>query len=216
MNFTLASFFVFFTFVALNVIYIPYASLSKGLGFTYSTFTTASVLAYAGLATGSVLFIPSLHKFGRRPIYIISSGIQFVASIWSSQMNSKGEMIAANFISGFGGALSETLLQITIVDLFFVHQHATMSGLFLMTIAVASGFGPLAAGYVVISEDWRWVWRWCAIFLGLNLVLVLFLFEETKYVPSIFGQEAQATTTAGRPGSPFEDRREYRKVSLTI
>jgi MFS family permease len=188
MNFGLGCSFVFFTFVLINVIYIPYQELVEQLGFTFDTFNTAVALAFTGLATSSVLLLPLLHKFGRRWLYLVGSVLQFVAAIWLSQMRSKGDLMGAYFLSGMGGGLSETLLQVTIVDLFFVHQRGTMSGFFLLANTGGSGLGPLIGGYIVTGQGWRWMWRWCAIFLGVNLLLVLFFFEETKYIPSLIGR----------------------------
>jgi hypothetical protein len=37
-------------------------------------------------------------------------------------------MIGSNLLSGLGGAVSETIAQITIADMFFVHHHAAMNG----------------------------------------------------------------------------------------
>ncbi|EXJ93267.1 hypothetical protein A1O1_01659 [Capronia coronata CBS 617.96] len=187
-NFGSASVFVFFTFVLINILYIPYAMLVADLNFAFGDFTKALALCFTGMAIGSVLFLPWLHKLGRRPLYLFSSCIQFAAGVWLSEMHSRGELIAAYFISGLGGGLSETLLQITIVDLYFVHQRATMSALFVLVQTSGSCLGPLAAGYIVMGQDWRWMWRWCAIFLGVNLLLVFFFFEESKYIPALHGE----------------------------
>ncbi|KAK5044621.1 hypothetical protein LTR84_010635 [Exophiala bonariae] len=187
-NFGLGCCFVFFTFALINVIYIPYVQLVADLDFTFNTFTTSVALAFTGLATSSVLFLPLLHKFGRRWLYLLGSALQLAAAIWLSQMTSKGDLMGAYFFSGMGGGLSETLLQVTIVDLFFVHQRGTMSGLFLLANTAGSGLGPLAGGYIVTGQGWRWMWRWCGIFLAVNLLLVVFFFEETKYIPLLNSQ----------------------------
>lgn len=196
MNFGLGCCFVFFTFALINVIYIPYVQLVTDLDFTFNTFTTAVALAFTGLATSSVLFLPFLHKFGRRWLYLLGSALQLAAAIWLSRMTSKGDLMGAYFFSGMGGGLSETLLQVTIVDLFFLHQRATMSGLFLLANTAGSGLGPLVAGYIVTGQGWRWMWGWCSIFLAVNLILVIFFFEETKYIPLFPGQATRGQVQA--------------------
>lgn len=180
---------------------MAYGPYTKDLNISYSIFTTTSAVGFAGLAIGCILFIPFVHKYGRRPVYLLSCIVQFASAIWFAKMNSVAEMIVVSLLSGLGGALSETLVQITIADLFFVHQHATMSAVFLLVQAAGSFLGPVAAGYVVSSQGWRWMWWWCAILLGGNLILVLFVFEESKYVPitnshdpTILESTNQATT----------------------
>ncbi|KAM3548030.1 hypothetical protein ARSEF4850_009654 [Beauveria asiatica] len=93
-----------------------------------------------------------------------------------------------NLMAGFGGGICETIVQITIVDIFFVHQHAAMNSYYLFFTTIGSTLGPVAAGYVIESQGWRWIWWWCVILIGANLVLVLFLFEESKYTPMLNGE----------------------------
>lgn len=205
-NFTLACSFVFFTFALINAGYIPYAQLTTQLGFTFENFTTTTALSFTGFALSSVFILPFIHKCGRRWIYLLGSILQFTAAIWLSQMNSPGEMMGAYTLAGMGGGLSEALLQITIVDLFFVHQRATMSGFFLLANTGGSGLGPLAGGYIVTGQSWRWMFRWAAIFLGINLLLVLFFFEESKYIPSFLGRSPRDQARGG-PGRQQQQER---------
>ena len=153
------------------------------LGFSVNTLNAAAGVNYGGLAIGCIFFIPFVHKYGRRPLYIFSVTVQFVACIWQARVKNKGDLIGSNIVSGLGGAISETVVQITIADLFFVHQHGVMNGFYLLFSSIGAFLGPVAAGYVVQSQGWRWIWWWCVIFLGINLVAVVFFFEESKYVP---------------------------------
>lgn len=68
----------------------------------------------AGLAIGCIFFIPFAQKYGRRPVYIISTIITFGSSIWQAKLNTYGEMVATQVISGLSGAVSETLVQMTV------------------------------------------------------------------------------------------------------
>lgn len=129
--FTLCLFYVLFTFVLLNVASVLFGPLAVEIGLTYDDYNAAIASNYAGLAVGCIIFIPTVHKYGRRPIYLLSLVIQLAASIWGANLSSVGEYIAINVLAGFGGAISETLVQITIADLFFVHQYGTMNGMFL-------------------------------------------------------------------------------------
>ena len=92
-------------------------------------------------------------------------------------------MIAIGLLAGLGGSVSEAIVMITVVDLFFVHQHARMNAIFLFMQSLGSLGGPIAAGYILVTMQWRWIWWITAIILGGNLLLVLFFFEESKYVP---------------------------------
>lgn len=185
----------------LDIIGIALDGYTQELDLTYELFNDAIAMNYAGLALGCIFFNPFVHKYGRRPLYLISSVIQLVAAIWSAAIHTGGELIAVNFLSGIGGAISETIVMITIVDMFYLHQHARMNGLYLMIQSIGAFGGPIAAGFIVESQGWRWIWWWTAIFLGVNLVLVLLFFEETKYVPTLGSQ-----TTSQRTRSPSQEK----------
>lgn len=182
----------------------------------------AAASNYAVLAVGCVFFIPLVHKFGRRPIYLLSTALQLASCVWQAKVYTPGDIIGANIISGLGGAISETIVQITIADMFFVHQHATMNAWFMLFQATGAYLGPVASGYIVMSQGWRWMWWWCVIFFGVSLVLVAFFFEESKYIAVVNGQETssspQLTATQSHQGpqdQSFSDPKDGDVVSKT-
>ncbi|EXJ65997.1 uncharacterized protein A1O5_10974 [Cladophialophora psammophila CBS 110553] len=86
-----------------------------------------------------------------------------------------------NILGCFVGALCEVMIQMTVADVFFVHQRGLMNSISVWTLTIGSSLAPLAAGYVTTSQGWRWVWWWTAILIGVFVILMFFLYEETKY-----------------------------------
>ncbi|KAJ5226654.1 Major facilitator superfamily domain general substrate transporter [Penicillium citrinum] len=160
-NFGLTCTYVFLTFVLLDIGAVAYGKYEGDLGLSLGTITQSSGASYAGLALGCLFTVPCVHKFGRRPLYLISATIQLIC------------------------AICEAIVMITIVDLFFVHQHARMNGIFLFMQSLGTLGGPIAGGYIIVKmqPQWRWMWWIVAICLAANLLLVLFFFEESKFVP---------------------------------
>ncbi|KAM0329246.1 hypothetical protein ACHAQA_004548 [Verticillium albo-atrum] len=195
-NFSLALFYVLLTFVLIDIQFVAYSQYVDDLSMTERVYTIALALNFGGLAVGCVLFIPFVHKFGRRPIYLMSIIIQLATGIWQAVLNTNGELMASNLVMCLGAAVSETIVQITIVDLFFINQYATMNGLFLLMQFGGAYLGPVAAGYIIDSQGWRWMWWWCSIFFGLLLVLFIFFFEETAYMPTDDGQLVRHATSS--------------------
>jgi MFS family permease len=105
-------------------------------------------------------------------------------AIWQASLHTYGEMLATQVISGLSGAVSETLVQMTVADVFFVHQRGTMNGIYLLMVSTGTFLAPVASGYIANAQGWRWLYWWCTIFLGISTVLFLFFYEETKYIPS--------------------------------
>ena len=197
-NFFIVSFYVLITFVLLDIGTVAYGPY-EDIGISYNALNDAWALNYFGLAVGCIFFIPFVHKYGRRPVYIASILIQFASTIWNAKVNNSANLLAAYTFSGLGGAISETIVQITIADLFFVHQRATATGVFILMQNMGAYLGPVAAGYIVVDEGWRWMWWWSAIILAINFVMVLFFYEETKYVPAIAGETVDSVPQTEEP-----------------
>jgi MFS family permease len=71
-----------------------------------------------------------------------------------------------------------------------------MNEWFVIFQSAGAFLGPVASGYIVISQGWRWMWWWCVIFFALTTLCVIFLFEESKYVPILNGQSVIHATPA--------------------
>lgn len=168
-NFSLVCFFILWTFVQLDIGFTAWGPMNIELGISFDAMNGGAAINYGGLAIGCIFFIPFVHKFGRRPLYLFSSALQLASVVWQAKVYTVGDLMGSNLISGLGGAISETVVQITIADIFFVHQHGTMNGWYLMFTSAGAFLGPVASGYVVESQGWRWMWWWCVIFMSLNL-----------------------------------------------
>lgn len=184
-NFSLVSLYLLLTFIQLDTGFTAWQSYQAELpNFTIEFLNNAVAAGYAGLAIGGILFVPLVHKYGRRPIYIFSILLQLGSCIWSALTYTRGDFVGNNLTAGLGGAISETIAQITIADLFFVHHHAIMNGVYMLATFGGTYLGPVMSGYMVDGQGWRWMWWWWAIFFGVNLVLVVCFFEESKYIVS--------------------------------
>lgn len=220
LNFGLVSFYVLMTFVQLDIGFTAWEQYQTELGFSIDLLNASAAVNYAGLAIGCIFFIPLVNKYGRRPLYLFSTALQLRSCVWFAVTQTKGDLIGSNLISGLGGAISETIVQITIADLFFVHNHAAMNGWYLLSTFIGAYLGPVASGYIVNSQGWRWMWWWCVILFSVNLILVLFFFEESKYVPIIEGRgEAQSDhlgQTGEVRGEDAADRNSLKRLASDV
>ncbi|KAJ6784422.1 hypothetical protein PWT90_07059 [Aphanocladium album] len=184
-NFAFVLLYVLLTFVQLDISFTAWAQMQTELGFSVSQLNGSTALGYAGLGVGSILFIPLMDKLGRRPLYMLSSTLQLGACVWLARTQTVVDLWLANLLAGLGGAVCETIVQVTISDVFFVHEHASMNAYYMFFTCMGAYLGPVAAGYVVESQGWRWIWWWCVILFGVQLVLIMFCFEESKYSATI-------------------------------
>ena len=151
------------------------------LGFSYAILNDSYATGNGTLCIGAFVLIPFALKYGRRPIYIISTAAQLAISIWSAKLQTVADVMLVNAFSCFVGALAEVIVQMTIADVFFVHERGRMNSFFVWAQNIGGSLAPVAAGYITTSQGWRWVWWWCAIFFAVALVVYIFCYEETKY-----------------------------------
>src|ERR1700761_6237403 len=112
-------------FVNVDIGTVIWADLNSDLKTSWAPMTSSFGINCAGLAVGCVLFIPFALKFGRRPVYLVSISVSLATAIWQARMMTTGDLIGTNVVSGLAGSISETICQMTIADVFFVHQRAT-------------------------------------------------------------------------------------------
>jgi hypothetical protein len=185
---------------------IFWSLLIRDLHLDFQQLNNAQSINSAGLTVGCIFFIPFAIKYGRRPIYIISTAIMFIMSIWTARMTTVWELYVTNLFLGFAGATNEAIVGLTVADLFFVHQRGTMNGFYLMMVMTGSFLTPLLAGVHATVAGWRWSYYVLSIFTGIILVLFIFFYEETKYIPTMESQEVNhALPTSNEQNSDISD-----------
>jgi predicted MFS family arabinose efflux permease len=88
--------------------------MNAELGFTYPQLNDSYGVSAATLSIGCVMFTPFALRFGRRPIYILTSVLMFATNIWSAEMKSLGDLMGTNVVLGLAGSVNEALYQMTV------------------------------------------------------------------------------------------------------
>ncbi|KAK5118159.1 hypothetical protein LTR85_008139 [Meristemomyces frigidus] len=158
LNYFLASFYAMMVFAFVNATSPTWGPMGDELNFSSETLTNT----YAS-------------------VYVISSAAQFGISIWAARTMTAGDWWGVNAVQCWLGALAEVLIQMTIADVYFVHQRGLMNAIYIWVANVGSNLAVVAAGFITVDQGWRWVWWWCAIFFGVQLIMFIFGFEETKF-----------------------------------
>lgn len=127
------------------------------------------------------MLIPFALKYGLRPIYILSSAAQMAIMVWAARTHTPGDWWGVNALQCWVGSLAETMVQMTVADVFYVHQRGLMNSIYIWVSNVGSSLAPVAAGFVTAAQGWRWVWWYMAIFFGLVLMAFVLGFEESKF-----------------------------------
>ncbi|KAL1970634.1 hypothetical protein VTN77DRAFT_4278 [Rasamsonia byssochlamydoides] len=181
LNFALVSYYAIMVFAFIDAATPTWGPMNTQLGFSYEILNDSYAIGCGTLAIGAFMLIPFALKFGRRPVYIVSTALQFAISVWSAKLETVADLMLVNALSCLLGALAEVMVQMTVVDVFFVHQRGRLNSIYVWCANIGGSLAPLAAGYITVSQGWRWVWWWNAILFSAGLVAFLFLYEETKF-----------------------------------
>lgn len=197
LNFGMATLYAIMAFAQVNATTPTWGPMEDELGFSAVLMNNTYAIGCGTLALGSFMLIPFALKYGLRPIYILSSAAQMAIMIWAAKTQTAGDWWGVNALQCWVGSLAETMIQMTVADVFFVHQRGLMNSIYIWASNFGSSLAPVAAGFVTTSQGWRWVWWYMSIFFGLVLVALIFGFEESKF-------DWTKTVLVGRPAASDE------------
>ncbi|KAK4183850.1 major facilitator superfamily domain-containing protein [Podospora australis] len=148
------------------------------------SFTEASnLISYANLAFGfgSLVLVPSYHKFGRRPVMLGSLILYCGGLLACSQVTGYSGLMAARVVHAFGSSVCEALPVQLVNDIFFLHERGKRLGVYTVCLCFGAT-GPLYAGYMLAGgHSWRLFFYVEFAFGAALFILAFFVVEETLY-----------------------------------
>ena len=100
--------------LSLSIQAIFWQQMTVDMNVSYEQLNQAMSVNFAGLATGCVFFIPFAKKYGRRPIYIVSTALMLGSTLWTARMNTLTELYLTNLLQGLAGATNEAIAEMTV------------------------------------------------------------------------------------------------------
>jgi EmrB/QacA subfamily drug resistance transporter len=136
--------------------------------------------------------------YGRKPVFMVASGIFILGSALCGLAWDMPSLIAFRALQGIGAG-AVLLISITIIgDIFKLEERARMQGVFGAVWGVSSVIGPVVGGAIVQFWDWRWVF-----FINLpvgivsSLLFYLYLKEPTIHTRQRVDIAGGVTLTLG-------------------
>ncbi|KAK0392282.1 hypothetical protein NLU13_1778 [Sarocladium strictum] len=193
---------VIFSILSMQAVFWP--QMSPDLNVTFDELNASLACNAAGLCAGCLFFIPLARKYGRRTPYILSMAVMAATAWWSARMQTLTELYLTNIILGLAGSMNETLSEMTVADLFFVHQRGRANAWYIVSVMLGATIIPTIAGQQAQAQGWRWSYYTIGIFLTVITFVLLFFFEETKYLHktrSTMGQSVVAPPSSSASAS---------------
>jgi len=153
----------------------------------------------AAIAVGSLLFNALAVKYGKRPVYLITSVGLAVTCFWAAEARSFKSFVAARVLQGLCMAPMEALIPASIADIWFVHERGYRTAIFnlgvLGGINLATPIGKFfssrsrflilsdhpIAGAIMEASNWRVVMHAMGGAFVLQLILTFFFMPESAY-----------------------------------
>ncbi|KAM4066433.1 major facilitator superfamily protein [Hirsutella rhossiliensis] len=198
LNFGLLSTTTMALFTGLSIQHIFWAPMRKDLNVTYDDLMRARAAQLGSEAIACVIFIPFAKKYGRRPVYIVSTITFTAASWWSAYMKTVPEIFLSNILKGIAAAVNETAVQMSVRDMFFVNQRGSANAVYLAALKFGTALSPIAAGAQAAKTGWRSSYITLSAIMTVVTLLFAATFEETKFIP-------RAQAGVGEKSRPSDD-----------
>lgn len=128
----------------------------------------------------------SAMKFGRRPVFILTTIICMCAGVWLGKFQGTAQWMLAMVLNGVGTSAYQAVIQLSIFDTFFTHERGRMLSFYLFGQQLGSILGLITGGSIADNLSWRWSQYIVAIIDAGVLVLFIFSFEETLFPRFLF------------------------------
>ncbi|KAJ9655007.1 hypothetical protein H2198_006052 [Neophaeococcomyces mojaviensis] len=159
---------------------IASAPLQAKFHVSNEAFQTGVTTWCVGFACSPMFLAPLSELNGRRPVFLFSGFMFFVALIGCAVANSFAGMLVARFFVGAGASTFATMVGGVISDVYHSEHRNTPMALYSASALAGTGFGPMLSGFVVPRTNWRWVFWHQVIALGTVMAGMVVLFKETR------------------------------------
>ena len=150
------------------------------LDFTKIALLTGWHLLAVGLS--GIFFIPSARIFGKRHLYLLGTALVIASTAWAGASGSSyTSLVWARVVQGIALAPFEALVNVSVGDLFYVHQRGKRMALSNLALFGGAFFTPVIAGKISDSLNWQWTFYLVAIITGAMFPFVVLFSPETAY-----------------------------------
>ncbi|KAF4944712.1 hypothetical protein FGADI_12487 [Fusarium gaditjirri] len=135
-----------------------------------------------GLGVSSYFSAIISDLWGRRIVFVLTSILLVVSSIWAAVSQGYESLLAARVFQGLAMGPFFSLAGTSCVnDVFFLHQRGRRVGLWNFAVIVSVNIAPVISGYLIVDMGWRWAFWFLAVAFAVGLIMVVFFLPETKW-----------------------------------
>lgn len=175
-----------------------YLMIEADTGISVADLSTGNGLMYLFLGWGTLITQNVALTYGRRITLVASILLTTFATLWSAYVESRAELFVNRIILGIVSSPMETLIEVIIGDVFFIHERGLYMGIYSWSLWCSAFLCPVASGFVAEAHGWRWIQYILSIIGGVLTILTFLFFEETMFRrPDTVPAEALEISTKG-------------------
>ena len=143
-------------------------------------FNTGVTTWCLGFAISPMFLAPLSEINGRRPVFLASGLVFFVAQIGCALTDSFAGTLVARFFVGAGASTFATMVGGVLSDVYHTQDRNTPMALYSGCALAGTGLGPCFSGFIIGRTTWRWVVYHQLISLGTVMILMVIFFKESR------------------------------------
>ncbi|PYI04771.1 MFS multidrug transporter [Aspergillus sclerotiicarbonarius CBS 121057] len=182
------------TFTAAAII-PAYEDIAEDVGVSLQRVSYLTSLQIAILGGAPLFWKPLSHRFGRRPIFLLSLLLSCVCNIGCAKSPDYASMAACRALVAFFISPAMAIGSAVVTETFFRRERAQYMGIWAVMVTLGVPVGPFIFGFVAQRVGYRWIYWILAITNAVELILYIFFGPETRYIdadmhsPSTFKRE---------------------------
>jgi DHA1 family multidrug resistance protein-like MFS transporter len=151
-----------------------------------------------GYCAGPLVFAPLSEFYGRRWIFYISFALYLAFNFLCAFAPNLGALLVGRFLTGTFASAPLSNAPGVLADLWDPLQRANAMATFSAMVYVGPALGPVIAGFLELTKDWRWSF-YVLLWLGGGTAVVLLTIPET-FPPTVLHNKAKRIRRARIPG----------------
>ncbi|KAK7417746.1 hypothetical protein QQX98_004402 [Neonectria punicea] len=193
------------------------STIAKELDMNSAESVMALSIYLLATAFGPLVIGPLSEIYGRQRILHASNVWFLVWNIACGFAYTKGLLIAARFLAGFGASSVYALAGGVLGDVWSPEQRGRSLGMYLLIPLLGAAVGPIIGGFMAARTTWRWMFWSTSIFQAVMILVSFTSFRET-YAPLILRARAEKLRqeTGNQQYKTLEERLHGHESALSV
>lgn len=145
------------TFTAAAII-CAYEDIAEDLGVSIQRVSYLTSLQIAILGGAPLFWKPLSHRFGRRPVFLLSLILSCVCNIGCAKSTDYASMAACRALVSFFISPAMAIGSVVVTETFFKHERARYMGVWTLMVTLGVPVGPFIFGFVTQRVGYRWIY----------------------------------------------------------